>query len=92
VGWVHPEDLEATTCSGNKQARHHMPHGVSQRTKSRRSGDYSSMIQSFVTSSVAKKLKQSEQAKKYWSLAIEELDAFIALVYAGQLTMMRCGM
>jgi len=50
------------------------------------------MIQSFVTSSVAKKLKQSEQAKKYWSLAIEELDAFIALVYAGQLTMMRCGM
>jgi hypothetical protein len=25
VGGVHPEDLEATTCSGNNQARHHMP-------------------------------------------------------------------
>jgi len=35
VGGVHPEDLEATTCSGNNQARHHMPHGVSQRTKTR---------------------------------------------------------
>jgi hypothetical protein len=58
VGGVHPEDLEATACSGNNQARHHMPHGVSQRTKSLRHGDYSLMIQSFVTSSVAQKLKQ----------------------------------
>ena len=40
VGGVHPEDLEATTCSGNNQARHHMPHGVSHRTKSLRPGDY----------------------------------------------------
>jgi len=64
VGGVLPEDLEATTCSGNDQAQHHMPHGVSQRTKSLRPGDYSLMIQSFVTSSVAQKLKQPEQANR----------------------------
>ena len=40
VGGVHPEDLEATACSGNNQARHHMPHGVCQSTKSLRPGDY----------------------------------------------------
>ena len=40
VGGMHPEDLEATSCSGNNQARHHMPHGVSHRTKSLRPGDY----------------------------------------------------
>jgi hypothetical protein len=34
LGGVHPEDLEATTCPGNNQSRHHMPHVVSQRTKS----------------------------------------------------------
>jgi len=25
VAGVHPEDLEAATCSGNNQARHHVP-------------------------------------------------------------------
>jgi len=40
VGGVHPEDLEATMCSGNNQAQHHTPHGVSQRTQSLRPGDY----------------------------------------------------
>jgi len=64
VGGVLPEDLEAITCSGNNQAQHHMPHGVSQRTKSLRPGDYSLMIQSFVSSSVAQKLKQPEQANR----------------------------
>jgi len=33
VGGVLPEDLEATTCSGNNQAQHLMPHGMSKRTK-----------------------------------------------------------
>jgi hypothetical protein len=80
VGGVHSEDLEATTCSGKNQARHHMPHGVSQRTKSLRPGNFSLMIQSFVTSSVAQKLNRA--GEQNWSLVIEELDAFIALVYA----------
>ena len=71
VGGVHPEDLEATTFSGNNQARHHMPHGVSQRTKSLRPGDYSLMIQSFVTSSVAQKLKQPEQANRTGHLPLK---------------------
>ena len=64
VGGVLPEDLEATTCSVNNQAQHHMPHGVSQWTKSLRPGDYSLMILSFVTSSVAQKLKKPEQANR----------------------------
>jgi len=71
VGGEHPEDLEATTCSGNNQARHHMPHGVSQRTKSLRPGDYSLMIQSFVTSSIAQKLKQPEQANRTGHLPLK---------------------
>jgi len=71
VGGVHLEDLEATTCSGNNQARHHMPHGVSQRTKSLRPGDYSLMIQSFITSSVAQKLKQPEQANRTGHLPLK---------------------
>ena len=71
VGGVDPEDLEAATCSGNNQARHHMPHGVSQRTKSLRPVDYSLMIQSFVTSSVAQKLKQPEQANRTGHLPLK---------------------
>jgi len=71
VGGMHPEDLEATSCSGNNQARHHMPHGVSQRTKSLRPGDYSLMIQSFVTSNVAQKLKQPEQANRTGHLPLK---------------------
>jgi len=71
VGGVLPEVLEATTCSGNNQAKHHMPHGVSQRTKSLRPGDYLLMIQSFVTSSVAQKLKQPEQANRSGHLPLK---------------------
>jgi len=71
VGGMHPEDLEATTCSGNNQARHHMPHGVSQRKKSLRPGDYSLMIQSFVKSSVAQKLKQPQQANRTCHLPLK---------------------
>jgi hypothetical protein len=71
-GGVHPEDLEATTCPGNNQVRHHMPHGVSQRTKSLRPGDCSLMIQSFVSSSVAQKLKQQEQANKTGHLPLND--------------------
>ena len=71
VGGVHPEDLEATTCSGNNQARHHMPHGVSQRTESLQPGDYSLMIQYFVTSSAAQKLKQPEQANRTGHLPLK---------------------
>ena len=71
VEGVRPEDLEATMCSGNNQAQHHMPHGVSQRTKSLRPGDYSLMIQSFVTSSVAQKLKQPEQANRIGHLPLK---------------------
>jgi hypothetical protein len=70
VGGVLPEDLEAT-CSGNNQAQHHMPHGVSQRTKSLRPGDYSLMTQSFVTKSVAQKLKQPEQANRTGHLPLK---------------------
>ena len=66
-----PEDLEATTCSGNNQTQHHMPHGVSQRTKSLRPGDYSFMIQSFVSSSVAQKLKEPEQANRTGHLPLK---------------------
>ena len=71
VGGELPEDLEATTCSGNNQAQHHMPHGVSQRKKSLRPGDYSLMIQPFVTSSVAQKLKQPEQANRTGHLSLK---------------------
>jgi len=71
VGGVRPEDLEATTCSGNNQAQYHMPHGVSQRTKSLQPGDYLLMIQSFVTSSVAQKLKQPEQVKRTGHLPLK---------------------
>jgi hypothetical protein len=49
---------------GNNQARHHMPHGMSQRTKSLRPCDFSLMIQSFVTSSIEQKMKQPEQANR----------------------------
>jgi hypothetical protein len=71
VGRVHPEDLEATTCPGNNQARYHMPHGVSQRAKSLRPGDYSVMIQSFIISSVAQKLKQPEQVNRNGHLPLK---------------------
>ena len=71
VRGVVPEDFEATMCSGNNQTQHHMPHGVSQRTKSLRPGDYSLMIQSFVTSSVAQKLKQPEQANRIGHLPLK---------------------
>ena len=71
VGGVLPEDLEATMCLGNNQAQHHMPHGVSHRTKSLRPGDYSLMIQSFVTPSVAQKSKQPEQANRTGHLPLK---------------------
>ena len=71
VGGVHPEDLEATMCSGNNQAQHHMPHRVSQRTKSLRPGEYSLMIQSFITSSISQKLKQPEQVNRTGHLPLK---------------------
>jgi hypothetical protein len=58
----------------------------------------------FIDDSILCRIKRCTEAeaaragKQNWSLAIEELDAFIALVYArgrmaaGQLTMMCCGM
>ena len=48
-----------------------MPHRVSKRTKSLRPGDYSLMIQSFVTSSVTQKLKQPGQANRTGHLPLE---------------------
>ena len=71
VRGVLPEGLEATACSGNNQAQQHMTHGVSQRTKSLRPGDYSLMIQSIVTSSIAQKLKKPEQANRTGHLPLK---------------------
>ena len=61
----------------------------------------SSVWRLFIDDSILRHIKrctEAEAGEQNWSLAIEELDAFIALVYAwgrmaaGQLTMMCCGM
>jgi hypothetical protein len=48
VEGVLPEDFEATMCSGNNQVKHHISHGVSQRSKTIKPADYNLMIQLFV--------------------------------------------